>query len=117
MMCLLFLNACSFFASSRQSITIMSNIPDSEIYVNAQKVGVGVTQTLVKREAGTQIMAKKEGYHSAYYTLDRELRTIGYIDIIGGCFWWIPFIGLLAPGAYAVYPKNIVLELVPIQNK
>lgn len=110
-------SGCSFLASSNQKITIMSNVPDADVYVNAKKIGTGNLSTVVKRESGTQIMLTKEGYQSAYYTLDRELRTIGYIDIGAGAFLLLPFLGLLSPGAYTLYPKNVVLDLQPSINK
>lgn len=110
-------SGCSFLASSNQKITIMSNVPDAYVYVNAKKIGTGNLSTVVRRESGTQIMLTKEGYQPAYYTLDRELRTIGYIDIGAGAFLLVPFLGLLAPGAYTLYPKNVVLELQPSANK
>ena len=95
----------------------MSNVPDADVYVNAKKIGTGNLSTVVKRESGTQIMLTKEGYQSAYYTLDRELRAIGYIDIGAGAFLLLPFLGLLSPGAYTLYPKNVVLELQPTIHK
>ncbi|MFA7674767.1 MAG: hypothetical protein WCY38_01745 [Endomicrobiia bacterium] len=102
------------FASSRQTISIMSNVPETEIYVNGLLVGQGfAVTTSVQRNKNVQIMAKANGYYPSYYNINTEMSTTGILDIIGGVCWLIPFIGLAFPGSKTLSMNNVAMNLVP----
>ncbi len=106
------ISGCSFFASPRQNITVMTNVPDAEVFVNGQRAGVGNISYSVKRNKNAQLMVRKDGYYPAYYSVDTQMSTAGVLDIIGGFIWIVPFFGLLAPGSRTLDQDNIALELV-----
>ena len=109
-----YLTACSCFASSRQKVTVMTNVSTAEIYANGERVGQGLTTKFeAKRNKNVQIMAKADGYYPAYHSIDSQLSTTGILDIIGIFFFLIPFVGLLTPGSKTLESNNIALELVP----
>ena len=108
-----YLTACSCFAGSRQKVTIMTNVPTSEIYANGKMVGQGMAEFDAKRNKSVQIMATADGYNTAYEHLDTQLSTTGVLDIIGIFFFIIPFVGLLTPGAKTLDPTNVALNLTP----
>lgn len=108
------ITGCSMFASSRQTISIMSNVPETEMYVNGSLVGQGfAVTTSVQRNKNVQIMAKANGYYTTYYNINTEMSTTGILDIIGGVCFLIPFIGLAFPGAKTLSMNNVAVNLVP----
>lgn len=110
-------SACSAFRPYNETITIMTNQPDSSIYVNGQKVGRGTAQTRVKRSRNVQIMASKPGYHSAYQNIDSSLNVTGILDIVGTFFLLYPVIGVFFPGSKSLDRTNVALELDPLVSQ
>ena len=111
------ITGCSMFASSRQNISIMSNVPESEIYVNGSLIGQGsAITTSVQRNKNVQIMAKADGYYPSYYNINTEISTTGILDIIGGVCFLLPLIGLAFPGFKTLSVDNVAVNLVPVKN-
>ena len=111
------ITSCSMFANSRQTISIMSNVSDTEIYVNGTLIGQGpAVTTSVQRNKNVQIMAKADGYYPSYYNINTEISTTGILDIIGGVFFLLPLIGLAFPGFKTLSMDNVALNLIPVKN-
>lgn len=106
--------ACSAFRSPKETISVMTNQPDSIIYINGKKVGHGNVQTKVKRSKNVQVMASKPGYQSAYYNIDSNINVTGILDIIGTFIWIVPIIGIFTPGSKSLDENNVALNLDPI---
>jgi len=106
---------CSCFVGSREQITVMTNIQNSAIYANGEKVGTGTANFYAKRNKNVQIMAKANGYETAYRNIDYHLSTTGVLDIVGIFFFIIPAIGLFTPGAQKLDENNVALNLDPLQ--
>jgi hypothetical protein len=92
----------------------MTNVPDADIYINGQRVGTGNVSHPVKRSKNVQVMAKKDGYQTAYYNIDKHVSATGVLDIIGTIFFLVPLIGVFTPGFYSLDQQNIALDLSPI---
>ncbi len=106
------LTSCSAFRSSTQTITVTTDQPDTEIYVNGNMAGHGTAQVPVKRNQNVQILAKKDGYIAINRSIGKSLNTTGVLDIIGGILILVPIFGLLAPGAYSLDEENISIMMV-----
>jgi hypothetical protein len=108
---------CSCFADYREQVTVMTNVPNAEVFANGDRVGQGTSvQFSAKRNRNVQIMAKAPGYYPAYRSIDTTLSMTGVLDIIGIFFFIIPFIGLLTPGSRTLDENNVALELAPLQQ-
>ncbi len=58
-------------------------------------------------------MAKKDGYYPVTRDIGTKMSTLGILDIIGGCIFLLPFIGLAFPGSQELDQNNISLILQP----
>ena len=102
---------CSFFAGSTQRFTAMASEPDAQIFINGQLIGVGSVETRVKKNQSVSVMAKKEGFYPATREIDTTMSSIGILDMVGGCIFLIPFIGLAAPGAHELDQSSVTLTM------
>lgn len=105
-------SGCSSFRSSTQTLSVNTDQPDTEIYINGSMVGRGTASTPVKRNQNVSIMAKKDGYVTVQRTIGKSLNTTGILDIVGGVLILIPLFGLLAPGAYSLDEENINVTML-----
>lgn len=111
-----YFTACSFFAGTKQTVTVMTNVPTAEIYANGEKVGTGTSAKFkVKRNKTLQLMAKADGYSPAFKDVDTKLSMTGILDFVGFFFILVPIFGLFTPGAKSLDQDNMALELVPLQ--
>ncbi|MDR0291574.1 MAG: PEGA domain-containing protein [Elusimicrobium sp.] len=106
---------CSCFVGTRERVTVMTNISDAAIYANGSKVGNGTANFYAKKNKNVQIMAKADGYETAYHQIEYSLSTTGILDIVGAVIFLIPLIGLLTPGAQTLDENNVALDLEPIR--
>lgn len=106
------LTGCSCFRSSTQTVSVTTDQPGTEIYINGSMVGTGTASTSVKRNETLQLMAKKAGYVTIQQSIGTAMSTSGWLDIIGGCLFLIPFFGLLAAGSRNIEKPNINLMMI-----
>lgn len=107
------LTACSFFNSSQQVIRINASERDARIYVNGSFVGQGLVQARVPRDENLSILVTKDGYYPASREVVNKLSGVGIVDAIGGCFFLLPFFGLLSSGAWSLDQTNFTIVLDP----
>ena len=103
--------ACSLVAPRMQSISVTSDPAGARVTVNGMSAGVTPTQYKIKKNEEASIVVGKDGYETATRLTSTTLSTIGIVDIIGGCIFLLPFLGLLAPGAWKQEPSNVHLNL------
>lgn len=105
-----FSTSCSLAGSSTQSITIVPSHPNAQIFVDGNPSGTGVQSIELSRKRSHSVLAKcRNSAGSA--TIYRELSTTGVLDIVGGVLIILPFIGLFAPGAYALSPDTVSVAI------
>lgn len=114
---ILFLSGCSIFRSATETVTIKTNVPDADIYVNTVPVGKSPVSTSVKRNRVISIVARKQGYEPTARSIDYHLNGTGAADIVGTFTCLFPAIGLVSPGIYSLDETEIYLYLVEAQNK
>jgi hypothetical protein len=64
-----------------------------------------------KKNKSLQLIATKPGYSPATYTVDRKLSQTAMLDIVGGIFLGVPFLGLLGEGAWELEQDNITIPM------
>ena len=106
------LTGCSAFRSSTQTMTVTTDQPDTEIYINGALVGRGTASAEVKRDENVQLMAKKEGYVTIQRSIGNKLNTTGVLDIVGGVLLLIPLFGLLASGSHSLEQTNVNVMMI-----
>ena len=105
------LSSCSLFNWSPAPLRIEASEPDAKIYVNGEYVGDGIVETHVPRRTYVSVAAEKKGFKTVQMELPWCPSVLGTIDIISGIIWYVPWIGLFSPGAYAVDPENVAITL------
>jgi len=101
------------FASARQPFSVNTNLPDSQIYINGEFVGNGQVQTSVPKDKSVSVMAKKDGYYPVTRDIGTKMSSLGVLDIVGGCIFLLPFIGLAFPASHEVDISSVSLILQP----
>lgn len=100
-------SGCSLFVPSHETVTVSTSEEDADIFINGNFAGKGIVNAAVKRNANVSIMAKKEGFQPATRSISKTLSTTGLMDVIGGFIFLVPFVGLMAPGAWDLSEENI----------
>ena len=98
---------CSCFRDSTQTMTVTTDQPDTQIYINGAMAGTGTASAVVKRNETVQLMAKKDGYVTIQRSIGNSMNTTGVLDIIGGVLFLIPLFGLLAAGSHSLDQTNV----------
>lgn len=102
---------CSFFVGSKQKVTVTTNIETAQIYANGELVGTGRASFKAKRNQDMQLMAKADGYQTAFHHIDTKLSTAGCLDLLGLFVWIIPVFGLFTSGSKQLDETNVALNL------
>jgi len=105
-------SGCSAFRSSTQIVSVTTDQPDVQIYINGNLAGQGTANAAVKRDQNVQIMAKKPGYVTIQRTIGHSLNTTGILDIIGGVLILVPLFGLLAAGSNSIDENNLSISML-----
>ena len=106
-----FLNACSAFKSSTQTVSVTADPRTADIYVNGNMAGKGTASQAVPRDQNAQIMVRNDGCDPVSRSIGKHISGTGILDIVGGVFFLIPFIGLATSGAYDLDETNISVAL------
>jgi len=88
---------CSTFKSSNQAVVISATDPAADIYVDGQLVGRGTATADLKRNRSHAILARV-GDRAGTAQIGTQISATGILDIVGGFFWLVPFIGIATPG-------------------
>lgn len=108
----LMFSGCSAFRSSTQMISVTTDQPDAQIYINGNMAGQGSATASVRRNENVQIMAKKTGYVTTQRAIGHGLNTTGILDIIGGVLILVPLFGLLAAGSHNIDENNVSITMI-----
>lgn len=100
------------FNGSKQDIIIRSMTPESQIYVDGQKVGEDAVNVKLARKSNHVVMVKKEGYETETVNLEKHLEW-GWI-VVDGLLNWFGFLTDAPTGAWNSFENdNVVVELEP----
>ncbi len=104
--------ACSLFANSRQTITLLSSPEGAEAKVNGVYAGTTPVQVYeIDRKRRAVVTFSLDGYETSTLSTSGGLSTVGIIDVIGGVLWLVPLLGLLSGGAWEQTPDTLSATL------
>ena len=103
---------CSMFANSRQSVVISASDPRAQIVVDGGAVGTGTTTVELERNKSHAVMAKVDD-RVGTAQIGTKISSTGMLDIVGGCLWLVPFIGVTAPGFHDLDTTNVNIAVPP----
>ncbi len=107
------LTACSIFGGSSQPLTVNSEPPGANVLINGTLAGTTPLQYQVPRRGDLTVEVHKAGYKPQSRMTGRKLSSVGIVDVIGGAFFLLPLLGLIAPGAWEQDPSLIGITLEP----
>ena len=102
---------CSFFGPRRQTLTVSSDPPGAQLFINGERVGETPLQHRVQRGQDLLIELRKPGYETAYHTTHRTLSTLGILDAAGAAVILVPIVGLLSGAAWKHDPAVVGITL------
>ena len=109
--------SCSFFASSgRQIVQIETNSTDWMIKVDGRVVSESGSASVELDRTQAHSVVATNGDKKVSAVIDSGISPAGCFDIIGGCIWLIPFVGLASDGAWKLYPDIITLDVSRYDN-
>ena len=88
---------CSAFQSRTQRVTIIPSDPNAQVYLNNAPVGAGPTTLELDRNR-TYAVSARSGGSMGTASIGRRVSGTGVLDIVGGCFFLVPFVGCFTPG-------------------
>jgi hypothetical protein len=103
--------ACSLFGSRRQTMEFASDPEGAEVYLDGRLVGATPLETRVRRRGDLSVMVKKEGCRTETRHPSKTLSALGFLDLIGGVFILVPFIGLMSSAAWKHDPVSYAILL------
>lgn len=101
---------CSLFVPWSYPVTVEASDPRAEIYVNGEHVGRGRVDVSVPRNKTNRYEARLAGVTHERVIRD-ELSKLGILDAIGGMVWYVPYLGLLLPGAWEPMEDRVRIEV------
>ena len=110
-LCLGLVTGCSFFGPRRQLLTVSSDPPGAQVFVNGERVGETPLQHRVRRSQDVLIELRKPGYETAYHTTHRTLSTLGILDAVGAAVILVPIVGLMSGAAWQHDPAVVGIIL------
>jgi len=105
------ISACSAFQPPRQSVTVGTTVPGATIKANGVSVGTSPITFNAKRNRTLNLVATKQGYGDSVMQIERQMSTTFMLDVIGGWFFLLPWIGLLTPGAYELESTQVEMPM------
>ena len=102
---------CSFLAPTKQSITVIASDPAATIYADGLPLGTGPVTVELKKNRNHAFMATV-GDRAGVANLGRTVSPVGFVDLIGGMIFLVPWIGVAAPGFWSL-EQDTVLIAVP----
>lgn len=111
--CCLHLAGCSIFGGTSQALIVNSEPPGADVRINGTLAGTTPLQHQVSRRGDLTVEIHKAGYTPQTRVTGRKLSSVGLVDVIGGAFFLLPLLGLIAPGAWEQDPSAIGVTLEP----
>ncbi|MBQ1960121.1 MAG: hypothetical protein II349_01190 [Akkermansia sp.] len=105
------MSSCSFFASGRQSVYVETNTPDAIIKIDGQTVATDGSAVVQLSRKQSHLVVAQRNHVKKTAILDSGLSLTGALDIVGGCCWLFPFLGLSSEGAWQLYPDIVTFEM------
>lgn len=106
-----FAPGCSVLMPPTQTLTVRSN-EDARVYICGTYVGQGIGSSQVARNRAHTVHAELDG-ESRYATVGVRISEAGVLDVVGGLFFLVPFVGVVAPGFWSLENEVVQLPIGP----
>jgi hypothetical protein len=116
MLLMIYMTGCSFMVPWNQNFSVASEPPGARVTVNGKVLGSTPLTYTARRYQQQSVIVAKEGYVPQTRATAKTVSRVGIADLIGGSLILLPFLGLLAPGAWEQNPENITFVLDPVQG-
>ncbi len=105
-------SGCSAFQSRTQRVTIIPSDPTAQVYLNNDPVGSGRTTLELERNK-TYAISARNGSNMGSASIGRRVSGTGVLDIVGGCFFLVPFVGCFTPGFWELDKTTVTVPVNP----
>lgn len=105
------LPACSAFQPPTQNVTVATTTPGATIKANGVTVGQSPVTFKAKRNRDLNLIATKPGYNDSAMVVSRQTSGTFMLDLVGGFFFLVPWVGILTPGAYELSSTQVEMPL------
>ena len=109
--CISLATGCSLFGPRGQTLTVSTDPPGAQVFINGSPVGEAPLRHRVRRGEDVLVEVRKRGYQTAYHTTRRTLSALGIVDVVGGAVILVPFVGLLSGAAWKHDPAVVGITL------
>jgi NADPH-dependent curcumin reductase CurA len=99
---------CSLFTGDRQAVRITASDPQAKIMVDGAAVGTGTAAVELKRNRSHTVIAQA-GSRQGAATINKRISTTGVLDLVGGCIFLVPFLGVLGAGFWQLEPEDVAV--------
>jgi hypothetical protein len=97
---------CSAFVPHTQRVVITPSHPDATVSVDGEVVGKGRQVMKLRRDERHRVIAEYRGRQGAE-AINKKISGTGVLDIIGGCLFLVPLIGIITPGFWDLEPTEV----------
>jgi hypothetical protein len=102
---------CSLFVSRHQAVTITASDPNGRIIVDGAEVGTGSATPMLDRTRSHGVLVKTADGRNGAAAIGKRISTTGVLDIVGGCIFLVPFLGVFGPGFWELDPEQVVVSV------
>jgi hypothetical protein len=102
--------SCSFLVPGTQRIAIQPMHPNAEVFVDGVPLGRGPTSVAMARRDVHSVIAKC-GVSSGSAFVNPSISATGVLDLLGGLFFLVPYLGYFAPGFWKLEPRTVVVAI------
>ncbi|MEM7232608.1 MAG: hypothetical protein AAF517_10560 [Planctomycetota bacterium] len=100
---------CSFTQPANQMVQI-TTAEGAEIFVDNLPVGTGTASPQLVRNKSHVVRVELNGDKKTAY-IGMKISTMGLLDVVGGFFFLVPFVGAFAPGFFDLDPAVIHVQI------
>jgi hypothetical protein len=111
--CLL-VSGCSFLAPHHQSVTLIASDPNAELYADGIPVGTGTATVELARNRSHSVMARV-GDRTGVAHIRKTVSPVGILDLLAGTVLLVPFLGIVAPGFWALDEEAVTI-MIPAEE-
>ena len=117
LLCATQLVGCSCFVPWHQDFVVTGTPGDAKITIAGEGSRHSGGVFSLRRDKSYHGTITKEGYEEENFYVTPEINGFGALDIVGGCCFLIPFIGLGFPGWHSLSRDHYIYDLKPLTNE